>query len=58
MKNNEVVWDFTLANEKNLLHHGVEVLPNGNILMIAWEKLSEEVAIEIGRKTNLLANTE
>ncbi len=37
----EVVWEYTLANDNQLLHHGVEVLPNGNILLICWEKLSE-----------------
>ncbi len=45
----EVVWDFTFASEDHLLHHDVAVLPNGNILAIAWEQKSAEEANQAGR---------
>ncbi len=45
----EVVWDFTFATEDHLLHHDVAVLPNGNILGIAWEQKSPEEANQAGR---------
>ena len=35
----ELVWDFTLSTPTQLSHHDVCKLPNGNVLMIAWEKL-------------------
>ena len=45
----EVVWDFTFATEDHLLHHDVAVLPNGNVLGIAWEQKSPEEANRAGR---------
>ena len=27
-----LVWDYKLANAKELIHHDIEVLPNGNVL--------------------------
>ena len=45
----EVVWDFTFATEDHLLHHDVAVLPNGNVLGIAWEQKSPEEANQAGR---------
>ena len=45
----DVVWDFTFASEGHLLHHDVAVMPNGNILAIAWERKSAEEAAQAGR---------
>ena len=45
----DVVWDFTFASEDHLLHHDVAVMPNGNILAIAWERKSAEEATQAGR---------
>ncbi len=44
-----VVWDWRLASEDNLHHHDIEPLPNGNILVIAWEHKTSEQAIDAGR---------
>jgi len=44
-----VVWDFRYDTSYYLSHHDVEVLPNGNLLMIAWEYLSTTEAIAQGR---------
>jgi len=38
-----------LSNEKNTLHHDIEPLPNGNILALAWEALTKEEALALGR---------
>lgn len=43
-----LVWDFEMANEKELLHHDIEVMPNGNILAIAYEVKTPEEAIAAG----------
>lgn len=37
-KEGNVLWDFTYSNSNHRLHHDVELLPNGNVLGIAWEK--------------------
>lgn len=45
----KLLWDFKYANDKHLQHHDFELLPNGNILLIAWEKLTKEQALSAGR---------
>jgi len=43
----ELIWEFIYADEDNHMHHDIEILPNGNILAIAWErKTSEEAALK------------
>ena len=32
-----MVWDFEYANENELTHHDIEIMPNGNILAISYE---------------------
>jgi len=44
-----LLWEFHLATEHCLHHHDIEPLPNGNVLMIAWEYKSREDAIAAGR---------
>ena len=36
------------------MHHDIEVMPNGNILLIAWELISAAEAFANGRDTNKL----
>jgi hypothetical protein len=55
---NNLEWSFTLNNDTARLHHDIEVLPNGNILMIAWELKTMEEAIAAGRDTVLLTDGE
>lgn len=50
------VWDFTYSTQEYCLHHDIEPLPNGNILMIAWEYLSYQEAIDLGRNPDILNN--
>jgi len=53
-----VVWEFVLSDEFGRLHHDVDVLPNGNVLMIAWEIRSAEEAIAAGRDPEMLRDGE
>ena len=55
---NNLEWSFTLNNDTARLHHDIEVLPNGNILMLAWEVKTAEEAIAVGRDTSLLSDGE
>ena len=50
-----LLWDFELANEKELLHHDIEVLPNGNILAIAYEAKSPTEAMAAGMNPEHIA---
>ncbi len=54
----EVLWSYEYATDTGLLHHDIEPLPNGNILMISWEKMTESQAIALGRNPDLLADNE
>ncbi len=50
----ELVWEFVYASADNLLHHDIEILPNGNILAISWEPKTVEQARRAGRRPELL----
>jgi hypothetical protein len=51
-------WEFEYSSDQYLLHHDFEVLPGGNILMIAWEYKSAEEAIEAGRDPASMSDDE
>jgi hypothetical protein len=48
-KDGSVLWEYVLSDEKHSLHHDFEPLANGNILAIAWELLTRDEAIALGR---------
>jgi hypothetical protein len=35
--NGALLWDFEYSSNQYLQHHDVEPMPNGNMLLIAWE---------------------
>ncbi len=43
------IWRFVLDDDYQLLHHDIALLPNGNVLFLAWEHRYQEDAIEAGR---------
>ena len=47
-----VVWDFRYNSNEHLSHHDVRSLPNGNVLLIAWETKTRTEAIAEGRNPN------
>ncbi|MCB9252582.1 MAG: aryl-sulfate sulfotransferase [Flavobacteriales bacterium] len=55
---NNLLWTFTLNDSFNRLHHDIEPLPNGNILMICWTKKSQDEALAKGRNPEFLKNNE
>lgn len=50
---NNLIWSFTLNNEKYRLHHDIAPLENGNILAVAWELKTDEEAAQAGKDTSL-----
>ncbi len=44
-----IVWEYDHAGPDILAHHDIEWLPNGNVLIIAYEILSPAEAIQAGR---------
>ena len=50
----ELLWSFRYASDNYCSHHDIAPLPNGNLLMISWERKSKEEAIAQGRDPKLL----
>jgi len=36
-------WEYILSDDTNVLHHDIAILPNGNILAIAFERITQEL---------------
>lgn len=49
-----LLWAFEYSNENHCLHHDLEPLPNGNILLVAWEYKTREEALNSGRNPDRL----
>ena len=49
----KLLWDFAY-NRDRLLHHDVTVLPNGNLVAIAWERKTAEEARRAGRRDGFI----
>ena len=43
-----VAWDFIYSTEEAETHHDAELLPNGNVIALVWEKRTEAEAAEAG----------
>lgn len=44
----ELIWEYEYAWAGGILHHDFKVLPNGNIIAIAWENKSNQEAVDAG----------
>jgi hypothetical protein len=45
-----LVWNFKVAREDRLPHHDATWLPNGHVLVIAWEAKTQAEALAAGRQ--------
>ena len=46
-----VDWEFEYVSDDFISHHDVEMLPNGNVLFIAFERIDAATAIQFGANT-------
>lgn len=53
----QIDWFFEYSNDSVRLHHDFEVLPSGNVLMIAWEVQITQDAIDQGRDPLLVGGS-
>ena len=53
-----LVWEFDYFSDQYWQHHDIESLPNGNVLLIAWEHKADASAIANGRNPNILAGSQ
>jgi hypothetical protein len=44
-----LIWEFEYASGGNVTHHDIEPMPNGNVLLIAYEVKTQAEAIQAGR---------
>ncbi len=51
---NNLLWEFIYSDSTHRMHHDFVQLPNGNLIMPAWELKTAAEAIEAGRDTALL----
>lgn len=49
--NNEILWLYTYNSPNHRMHHDVAMLPNGNVLILAWELKTRAQAAHAGRDT-------
>jgi hypothetical protein len=49
----ELVWDFKFYSARQLPHHDMTRLPNGNVLLIVWDRKTTEEAIAAGRRPEM-----
>lgn len=47
--NNTVLWDYYYAATNYQQHHDVRPMPNGHVLLIAWERKTNAEAVAMGR---------
>ncbi len=53
-----VLWTFVYADESHCQHHDIKPLPDGNVLLIAWEKKTRTAALAAGRDPELMTTDE
>ncbi len=53
-QNSNPVWTIDYSDADVCQHHDVHAMPNGNILIHAWERKSEQECLDAGRNPNLI----
>ena len=53
-----LLWAYGHSTAAHCQHHDIEVLPNGNVLMISWELKTQAEAIAAGRDPTLINDGE
>lgn len=55
---NQLIWSKKIVDTEFRAHHDVELLPNGNVLIIVWQKRLRDEFIEAGGDTTLFDRQE
>lgn len=45
----ELIWDYYFSTYEYQQHHDIQPMPNGNVLVVAWERKTEAEAEAMGR---------
>lgn len=52
-----VLWDYIYYDGEKRLHHDIELLPNGNVLAIAWVLMDSTASVAAGRNPERLSSS-
>lgn len=52
-KTGSVLWNYDLSNKNKITHHDLEMLPNGNILAMVWDRIEADKMKEVGYRLNV-----
>jgi hypothetical protein len=52
----ELVWDYKFPVDRLLPHHDIYPMPNGNVLVVAWDRRTADEAIAAGRRKELISS--
>ncbi|MCA8973224.1 MAG: aryl-sulfate sulfotransferase [Planctomycetes bacterium] len=52
------VWDLVVSGATRTMHHDIEPMPNGNVLVIAWDRDTTTNAVLQGRDPALMSGTD
>jgi len=55
---NQILWDWAFNDSLHRLHHDIAVMPNGNVLAIAWERKLFDECTQAGRPEDALPENE
>jgi len=47
--NGKVVWEYKMLSDNEIQHHAFDRMPNGNTLILGWERKTKEEALKKGR---------
>lgn len=53
-----LLWSFSIDGPNEFAHHDIEPMPNGNLLVIAWDRKNIHAAIAQGRDPTLITGTD
>jgi hypothetical protein len=55
--NGNILWSYKISDTTQMQNHDIFPMPNGNILVAIWEKISLATAVASGRNTALLGTS-
>jgi len=54
--NNNLEWSYEINDSTKRMHHDISIMPNGNILILVWNKKTQTELIAAGRDTSKFKN--
>ncbi|HEX2621526.1 MAG TPA: aryl-sulfate sulfotransferase [Phototrophicaceae bacterium] len=55
---NQLVWSYQKFSDSFVGHHDIRPMPDGHVLMLAFEKITADQALASGRKPELIPDTQ